>query len=186
MRLSVNKYQRGFGLLELMATVAIIAILVALAAPGFGTLLQTNTISESTNRFLSGMALARNTAVSRNIDVVMCQLNIAGDACGNDGQWENGWIIWVDVNGNNTFEGDEIVSREVPLPDGYTLRVSNNQFTNSITYNPIGGASGSVGNGAEIFRLCEPSGDVTISRSINLNGIGRAWVNTTPGTTACP
>jgi type IV fimbrial biogenesis protein FimT len=188
MRLSTHKYQAGFGLVELMATVAIIAILVTLAAPGFGTLLQTNTLTESANRFLSGMAVARNEAVSRNTEVVMCQLNAAGNACGNDGRWENGWRIWVDVNGNNAFDAatDDIVNEEDALPEGYTLRVSNNQFTNDITYNSTGSANGTNGNGAEIFRLCEPSADVTISKSIHLNGIGRAWVNSTPGTTACP
>lgn len=188
MRLSTHKYQAGFGLVELMTAIAIIGILVALAAPGFGTLLQSNTLTESANRFLSGMALARNEAVSRNVEVVMCQLNLAGDACGNDGQWENGWRIWVDANGDNIFNAatDDLINEEVALPEGYTLRVSNNQFTNDITYNSTGSANGTNGNGAEVFRLCEPSADVNISKSINLNGIGRAWVNPTPGTTACP
>lgn len=188
MHLDTQEYQSGFGLIELMATIAIVSILAALAAPGLGTLLQSNTLTESANRFLSSMALARNEAVSRNVEVVMCQLNSAGNACGNDGRWENGWRVWSDVNGNSLFDAatDDVINEEIALPDGYTLRVSNNQFTNEITYNSIGNANGTNGNGPEIFRLCEPSADVTISKAINLNGIGRAWVNPTPGTTACP
>jgi len=176
MKLSRNI--QGFGLVELVIVIAMIAILVALAAPNYTVVAQNNTLTESANRFISSMAIARNEAATRNRFVTMCQLNATNNGCNNNGLWENGWTVWADT--------DERILTESPLPANFTLRASNNQFTNSITYNAQGNAVGDGGNGVEIFRLCEPTANITISKAINLNGIGRAWVNSTPGTVACP
>lgn len=171
----------GFTIIEMIITVALLAVMVAVGVPGFGSLFQNNKLTEASNRFLSSITFARSEAINRNDSVTMCLLNDDGDNCDSDGRWEDGWMIWVDTNSSNTFNVGEEIAVEAPLPDNYTLRADNNNFTNSITFSPAGDATGDVANGTELFRLCNPDADDTNARVIHMNGVGRAWVNRTVG-----
>ncbi len=178
--------EQGFTFVELAVVLALIAVLTAMAAPGFGNLFVNNKLTEASNRFLSSITFARSEAVNRNDTVIMCHLNDLGTGCDNDARWEDGWVIWVDADNDSGFDvGEEIIMAQ-GLPAGYTLRAGNNQFTDRITFSPAGDATGSVGNNAEIFRVCDAQADITRARSIHLNGVGRAWVNRTAGAVACP
>jgi len=61
--------QRGFGLVEAMVTIAVLAILLAVAVPSFQQMIvngRTRTIAES---FRAGVDLARTEAMRRNLPV---------------------------------------------------------------------------------------------------------------------
>ena len=186
-----SKIRNGFTIIELMVTVALLAVMLAVGIPGFANLFQVNNIAEISNRFVSSMMLARSEAISENTTVIMCQVNGAGTACDNDGQWEDGWTVWIDLDGDNVIDNNEHIARENPLPANYTLRSVNNSFANSITFSPTGDASGDVASAADILRLCEPDRNSDLARLIFINAVGRAWVNRTPGfddtvIAACP
>lgn len=181
MTLAHKQKHLGFTIIEMIITVALLAVMLGVAVPGFSSLFANNKLTEVSNRFLSSMIFARSEAINRNDSVSMCLLNDAGNGCDNDGRWEDGWMIWVDTNSSNTFNVGEEIAVEAPLPNNYTLRADNNNFTNSITFSPAGDATGDVANGAELFRLCNPDKDDTTARVIHMNGVGRAWVNRTVG-----
>lgn len=54
---------RGFTLIELLVEMAIAAILIALAAPSFKRLIQSNTISSNVNTFMADLRFARSEAI---------------------------------------------------------------------------------------------------------------------------
>ena len=58
-------YQKGFTLLELMVTVAILGILSAIAYPSFESSIQDNRLSSQTNRILAALQFARSGVLSR-------------------------------------------------------------------------------------------------------------------------
>ena len=171
----------GFTIIEMIITVALLAVMLAVGVPSFGTMFQNNKLTEASNRFLSSITYARSEAINRNDSVNMCVLNDTGNDCDTDGRWEDGWMIWVDANSDGGFDVGEEILVEGSLPDSYTLRADNNQFTDSITFSPAGDATGSVANGAELFRLCDPDKDDSTARVIHFNGVGRAWVNRSVG-----
>ena len=184
-KLKLNKRQNGFSLVELIIAIFLLSILIGVGAPAFIGLAQNNAMAEISNRFMSSIIVTRSEALSRNTEVVMCQLNDSGTACDVDEAWEDGWVIWVDLDNDTQIDdgpGDlEIIKREVALDNGYTINAVNNQFRNRITFNSNGEASGDFGNSLEVFRLCNPDNDNDTARLIYLNPVGHAWVNRTSG-----
>ena len=106
----VMKKSYGFTLIELLVAIAIAAILIALAAPSFKQLIQSNSMSSTVNTFLADMRYTRSEAIRRGGSVVMCRSNApeaASPACNNlsgpgGNGWVSGWIIFYDQDGDGT------------------------------------------------------------------------------------
>ena len=63
----------GVTLVELMVTIAVAAILLAVAVPGFRNLIVSNRLTATTNAFVAALNLARIEAVKRNARVTLCK-----------------------------------------------------------------------------------------------------------------
>lgn len=71
--------QRGTTLIELIIGIAIVAILMAMAAPGFRLWMQNTQNRGAAESILNGMQLARNEAVKRNTKVRFDLTDASGD-----------------------------------------------------------------------------------------------------------
>jgi type IV fimbrial biogenesis protein FimT len=147
---------RGFTLIELMVTVALVAIVLAIGVPSFQTTIRNNRLSSYANEFLSALNLARTEAIRRRQPVVLCK-SADGSFCQTDGKnWEIGWIVFVDSDpsgAKNLRDSTEPILRVWPaFPAGYTLRPNSTNFYDSLGY----GADGSVNNNkvGGTFALC--------------------------------
>lgn len=63
--------QRGFTLIELMVTVAIMAILAAIAYPSFTDLIERNRLKGATEGLFADLQFAKAEAIKRNQDVTL-------------------------------------------------------------------------------------------------------------------
>lgn len=101
------KQQSGFTLVELMITLALVAILATIGVPSFMNFIVNNRLAAQTNELVSALNLARSEAIKRNTRVTVCRSN-NGTGCG--GTWNNGWIVFVDGGTAASVDaGDEIL-----------------------------------------------------------------------------
>ena len=103
---------RGFTLLELMAAVAVLAILLGLGVPAYTDTIRNNQLSAASTDLVAAFSLARNEAMKRGVRVSVCAAaNVDADACAGGTDWSNGWIVFVDNFGARGVMNDG----DVPL-----------------------------------------------------------------------
>lgn len=96
---------RGFTLLEVLATVAMIAIVLALGMPSFEQAMRSNRVAVTTNALIASLALARGNAIRADRGGNFCA-SLTGVAC--SGSLNDGWLVWNDVDRDELFgSGDE-------------------------------------------------------------------------------
>jgi len=134
--------QRGVTLIELMVVTTILGILGAVAAPSFLDFIARNRIDAAANDALTSVNYARSEAIKRGTIVALCR-STNGTSCATTGDWEQGWIAFVDGNASGTVDGGEaVLQRWQALPQGYTLRGSTT-VSASVRYNARGLANAS-------------------------------------------
>lgn len=109
----------GFTLIEMMVTLAILAILLAFAAPSFTSFRRNSEMVSVTNNFVAALTAARSEAMKRNMYAMVVPAN-------NDNDWTAGWVAFVDVDANNEFgAGDIEVFRQAAPPSYLTFNANN-------------------------------------------------------------
>lgn len=126
---------RGSTLIELMITIAIAAILLAIGIPSMRDMIHQNRLSGNVNEFVAANMLARTEAIKRGSPITLCRAVNAesgSDACSTAaGDWSTGWVVkWVDpASGTAT-----VLARQKALPAGTTVTST----LDSITYTGMG------------------------------------------------
>lgn len=97
----INIRDRGFTLVELMVTVAILVILLAIGAPNLRDFVLKQQISADANTLASAFRLARSEALKRSGMVTICPSldpSAATPTCVANAttDWSNGWLIFAD------------------------------------------------------------------------------------------
>ena len=95
------KKQQGLTLIELMVTLAVAIILVAVGMPMFSGIVANNRAVAQTNAMVSALNLGRSEAVRRGTPVAVCAsttpLPAASPACATSSpDWTYGWFVFTD------------------------------------------------------------------------------------------
>jgi type IV fimbrial biogenesis protein FimT len=101
------KKNTGFTLLELMVVIAIVGILFSVAAPSLKAFMQGNQLVASTNELLAAFHVARSEAIKLNSKVTICESSDGATCDSTTGDWTEGWIVFVDADGNGLGTGAE-------------------------------------------------------------------------------
>ncbi|MBD3650725.1 MAG: GspH/FimT family pseudopilin [Alcanivorax sp.] len=114
----------GFTLIELMLTLALVAIVLGFGVPSMTQLIRSNQVINQTNSVLGGIQLARAEAVKRGVGMAVCG---SSDQASCDGQWGQGWLVYEDSDGSGSPTSTNIVrvadgSAEVDNTSGGVVR----------------------------------------------------------------
>lgn len=174
---------RGFSLIELMITLAVIVVLLTVGVPTFNTFIKNNRLKTATNNFATALNLARSEAIKRGLRVSVCKSD-NGATCAAVNGWDQGWIVFTDQNNNAAYNSaSETLLRVFSgLSPALTL-TGNGQVANYVSYIANGQSqliSGAFQAGT--LSLCDDrSGNV--GRDLVLSSTGRARLVTE---VACP
>lgn len=140
----------GFTLIELMVVVAVLAILITVAAPGFRELVAGQRIKNASFDVFSSMVQARSEAITRNTTVTVTPAA---------GGWADGWTVtFVAANGTVT-----VVRRQDAYPN-----ITITSLATSVGFNGMGRLTG-----AASFSLTATGASAANYRCITLDLSGR-------------
>lgn len=178
-RRNKSETSKGITLIELMVTLAVLVILLGVAVPTFQSVIRTNRVASLTNALVSALNLARSEAITRGTTVTLCRVDDPGTRIDNDASpktkgpscstneatgWTNGWLLFVDENGNGTVDDTEH-RLKVWQPSSATAAsidgggdaadTTDGNFDLRVSYLPSGVSRGSIaGNGAGTLAVC--------------------------------
>lgn len=136
----------GFTLVELMVTLSVAAILLTVGIPGMRDLIANNRLTAATNLFVSSMNIARSEAIKQGRDATVCvSTSLAGCTAGN---WQQGWLVWVDTDqdGNLDFP-TEVIRAVQPLATSLQFTSTQNSFSID--------SQGTVDNVNALLNVCD-------------------------------
>lgn len=153
----------GFTLIELMVTISIAAILLAIGIPSFQAIFENNRLATQANELITAVNLARSEAIKRGADVTITPNTL---------DYVNGWCVHTGVACNAATE-----LRQYPALSGMALTVSTGGT--ALIFNGRGQKTAPAG--LVTFAL-QPTGCAAgtsgRARMIEIVGTGRASVTT--------
>lgn len=112
----------GFTLIEVMVTLAVIAVLATLSAPYFRDLMMANQLTSNANNLVLAALAGRVEAIKRNQQIRISAL----DASSAGNEWGPGLVVYVDNDASSTFTvGDEEIRTISAVPSAHTVNGPN-------------------------------------------------------------
>lgn len=143
---------KGFTLIELMITIAIMGIVIGIGFPSFQSMIVNSRLTTQSNNLVGALNIARSESVKRGKFVVVKKVTTS---------WQGGWEVFVDDDKDQTKDsGEEIIKSYEALVTGYSINVTTG-YTNHIYYRPDGRSNT---NGS--FYVCSPAQEEKFKRIV--------------------
>jgi type IV fimbrial biogenesis protein FimT len=176
----MKQHPKGVTALELMVTMAVVAILLAASIPAFKNYSWNLRMKTAIDTLQTDLHLARGYAISHNIQTVICPA-VSADDCYGFPDWENGWIVFSDLNGDRQKQAGEPLLKHAGATE--FINISSSRSRSYLRFYPNGTAPGS--NLSILFcdqRGAEYAGKIMVSNS----GRIRSETSGTDPTENCP
>lgn len=114
---------RGFTLIELMVTIAVLAITLTIAAPSFQGLINSNRLVSQSNELVASLQLARSEAIRRNAKVEVCASS-DGSTCDTTSDTWTQWLVMIASSGE-VLRVNEVNPKVSVMPSAAILNNEN-------------------------------------------------------------
>ena len=167
-------HQEGVTLIELLVTLGVVAIIVAVGVPAMRDFFATNQMSAATNDVLTSLHLARSEAVKRDVIVRLCpsdNWDAEVPACSATADLGDGWIIVADP-----LDTYDVLLAHEQLPDSITVTTD---FIETVDFGSNGRPVNANAQGEINIVLCDDRGNRDMGngraagRWVNVRGPGR-------------
>ena len=180
--------QSGFTLLEMMFTIALLAVIVGVGVPNLRDFVRNSRMTSAANDIVTDFNLARSEAVKRRVPVTLCKSQDLATCDTDDDDPFSRWIVFVDdadpavveaEDGNGEVDTDEVVLRQRELAETLDVLTAADQIR--ATFLPSGFPQPGTENVTR-FLLCDERGNVvgvggdSAARAIQILPTGRPTV----------
>jgi type IV fimbrial biogenesis protein FimT len=178
---AANQPQIGFTLVELLITVSIVAILIAVALPDLRAFLVNNRLSSDVNGFVGLINYARSEAIARNQDVLICPKSNGATVitCESTQSWgEFETQVFVDIDGNGQRNANDILLKTIAATDpaGLDRRINRATAPGVIKFGAVGFSQ--TAHRFDIFAIGDAAFEIRFGRTICISRSGRVRVAT--------
>ncbi|WP_213478247.1 GspH/FimT family pseudopilin [Marinobacter lipolyticus] len=156
---------RGITLVELLVTLAIVAIVATQITPSFSRLLATSDRNSEIGELITLINVARNTAIYEQTTVTLCPIDET-NRCNRD--WDLPLVAFRDPGRTRTVSDPSQIIRERQTNNIGTIRGATGIHT-YFRFNASGLAYGAIGN----ITWCPNDGDAALAAQIRINMGGR-------------
>ena len=120
----------GFSLYELLMTVTIVALVLTLGIPSFGSILANHRLKVEVDAVFHAVHLARKSSIVRRRAVTLCP-SIDGRNCEPGFDWSIGWIMFVNTDRDRPVarDDDEPILSHHPVDQNVRIRSNRKTFT---------------------------------------------------------
>lgn len=180
-----TRTQRGFTLYELLITLAVVGIILTVGIPNLAAYTQNSRMTSTANDLHAAFQLARSESARARTNITICASADplgAGSDC--DGTWDQGYIVFVDVDGDLLRAGanETVLRAHPPVETGVNLRFANN--ATYFSYAATGLGRGDVGGAPAVSQvvMCDERGNIkaaggnSASRLFVATPLGRATI----------
>jgi type IV fimbrial biogenesis protein FimT len=171
--------EHGFTIIELMVTMLVAGILVAIAVPAFRSFVLNDRDIGQVNSLVASLNYARSEAVKAASPtcITVCP-STDGQTCSGGTAWVGGWVV-VDPN-NADCATPPCTLQSVPALAGTnTVTPAVAATATGITFSSNGVVAGPPGTTLTI-RVCDARG-AAFARDVEVNSTGRVAASQTPG-----
>ena len=135
-----KSHQRGITALELMVTMAVVAILLAASVPTFKNYGWNLRMKTAMDVLQTDLNLTRGRAISHNIQTIICPATRSDD-CSGRSDWQDGWIVFTDINGDRRKQAGEPLLKHAGAIE--FLGINSSRSRAYLRFYPNGTAPGS-------------------------------------------
>ena len=139
--------QLGFTLYELLITVVIVGIVLGFGVPNLIDFTRNSRMTSTANDLHASFQLARTEAARARSNITICaSANPLGNNSDCDGTWDQGYIVFVDADGDLSRSGttETVLRAHPPVESGVNLRFAND--SRYFSFAPTGLGRGDVGD----------------------------------------
>jgi type IV fimbrial biogenesis protein FimT len=155
----------GLTALDLLISMVIVAVLIVSGVPALRDHMLEQNLRAASAGLQSHLLYARSEAVQRRISSVVCP-GTETTGCSSVPEWQQGWIVFSDTNGDRKFQATEPLLRVGPPPE--SVQITSSKSRRKLRFLPNGSAPGSNAT----IRICTPA-DNTKGRQIKISNTGR-------------